>query len=252
VRFPRLRSRPVTVALAASAALVVAGGTATAALPGPDGTIAACYDNSGKVRVLDPAQDPKTCGNNETSLNWNQTGPQGPTGDTGPQGPKGDAGPQGPKGDTGPQGPKGDTGPQGPAGMSFARGHWKNGEVKMTSEYQVVDSMVLPAGYHMLMARVEAFHTEWLGVEWWSKVSCRLRVVQNEGGSPVLDGASVEISDEGPEYGIISLMDLHYDADGGDEVVLQCKDDNDVIGYTKVERMKLMATELGGYTALSD
>lgn len=243
MRFRRLQSRPLTVALAASAALAVAGGTAAAALPGPDGTIAACYDNSGKVRVLDPALDPKSCGNNETSLNWNQTGPQGPKGDTGPQGPKGDAGPQG---------AKGETGPQGPAGPSFARGHWKNGDVQMTSEYQVVDSMVLPAGYYVLTARAEAFHVEWLGVEWWSKVSCRLRVVQNEGGSPVLDGASVEISDEGPEYAVISLMDLHHDADGGDEVVLQCKDDNDVVGYTKVQRLKLMAQEIGGYTALSD
>jgi hypothetical protein len=119
----RLR-RPTPGTVLGTVAIVIAtSGVAVAAIPGADGTIQSCYnDTNGNVRFVDTAAD---CRNHETALAFSQTGPQGPKGDkgdTGPQGPKGDTGPQGPKGDTGPQGPKGDTGPQGPKGDTGPQG----------------------------------------------------------------------------------------------------------------------------------
>ena len=244
-----LRSRRATTAIAASAAVLAATGTAAAALPNADGSIAACYGPSGNVRLLDADLGAKPCGVNEQELTWNHKGPQGepgPQGQPGPQGPQGEPGPQGPKGE---QGPKGDPGPGGP---SFARGHWKSGWKLMTHEYEVVSTLPLSEGYHVITARAEAFHVEWLGVEWWSRVDCRLRVVADGVAGDVLDEASVEVSDEGPEYSIIPLMALHHDPDGGDEVQLQCRDDNDIIGYTNVGNTRLMAQETGGYTVQAD
>jgi len=91
------------------ATLVVAGIThalvAFATIPGPGGVVNACYKiKKGALRVIDPAID--TCTIREQSIQWTQTGVQGPQGDPGPQG------------DLGPQGPAGDPGPQGPAGSS--------------------------------------------------------------------------------------------------------------------------------------
>jgi hypothetical protein len=79
--------RPSPGTVIAVIALVVAGaGTAVAAIPGDDGVISSCYSTkSGDLRVIDLAKGQK-CGNMETSLAWNRTGPQGP------QGPKGDLG----------------------------------------------------------------------------------------------------------------------------------------------------------------
>jgi hypothetical protein len=77
------------------------------------------------IRVRDGAT---TCSANETALDWNITGPQGPQGIQGPQGspgiqgPKGDQGSQGPQGSPGIQGPKGDQGIQGPKGDQGIQG----------------------------------------------------------------------------------------------------------------------------------
>ncbi len=99
---------------------------AYAAIPGAGGLISACVSTAGfngqhLLTLLDVSQR-SACGQDESLVTWNQTGPQGPTGDTGPQGPAGIAGPQGPKGDTGPQGPAGIAGPQGPAGSTGPQG----------------------------------------------------------------------------------------------------------------------------------
>jgi len=124
--------RRIVITGAAALALVAGGTAADATLAGPvggDGTIHGCYDSGGNLKVIDASA---TCPKTYTSLNWSQTGPQGPKGDTGatgPQGPKGDTGAtglQGAKGDTGDTGPQGATGPQGntgaqgPAGPSTA------------------------------------------------------------------------------------------------------------------------------------
>jgi hypothetical protein len=78
-----------------------------------DATIKACANKkTGAMRYISKGACKKT----ETSLSWNQMGPQGLSGnagakgDTGIAGPKGDAGEAGPSGIAGIAGPKGDTG----------------------------------------------------------------------------------------------------------------------------------------------
>ena len=85
----------------AAAGIVVAvlgtgGAIAMAAIPAADGTIHACFkNNNGDLRVVDDAAG--SCKNNETAIEWNQRGLQGPPG------PPGRPGLQGPKGDPGPR-----------------------------------------------------------------------------------------------------------------------------------------------------
>jgi hypothetical protein len=81
-----------------------------------DGVIHACVKDNGQVRIVNAASD---CKAQETHIQWNIIGSQGPkgdTGDTGAIGPAGPAGEKGPKGDTGAQGAKGDTGATGAQG----------------------------------------------------------------------------------------------------------------------------------------
>jgi hypothetical protein len=125
-RFRVRRGATIAVTAATFAAVGVVS-VASGAIPAFDGTVNACYDGSGNLRVIDQAAG-QTCNSKSTPLNWNQqgikgdTGPQGPKGDTGmsgAQGAKGDTGatgPQGAKGDTGNPGPQGPQGPQGPKG----------------------------------------------------------------------------------------------------------------------------------------
>jgi hypothetical protein len=135
----------VRLALAA-AMLLVASGTAVAAIPALGGTITACYGrNDGELRVID-AERGQTCRRNERTLTWGQAGQKGDKGDKGAQGTpgakgdKGDTGAQGlqgaqgpqgtpgakgdkgDKGDTGPQGAQGDPGPQGAQGPQGDKG----------------------------------------------------------------------------------------------------------------------------------
>src|SRR4051812_22920905 len=88
---------------------------------GPSNVLEACINpGSGGMRLVD-ANTP--CHNNETRVQWNITGPQGPQGPqgpVGPQGPQGATGPQGQQGATGPQGLTGPAGPEGPQGPSGA------------------------------------------------------------------------------------------------------------------------------------
>jgi Collagen triple helix repeat (20 copies) len=124
MRIGRFRVSPA-LAVAVAALVLALGGVAWATIPDSGGVIHGCYSKAiGRLRVIDPST-PAHCTALESSIQWNQTGPQGPqglkgdTGAQGPQGLKGDTGatgPQGLKGDTGAQGPQGLTGPAGPAG----------------------------------------------------------------------------------------------------------------------------------------
>jgi type VI secretion system secreted protein Hcp len=107
----RMRSarRPgMKVALPTVAALGAGAAVAIGSIPGGDGTISGCYITNpdgqryGELRVIDPSQ-PATlpgggpnqqgaCLSDETTITWNQRGPQGP------QGPQGAVGAQGAKG----------------------------------------------------------------------------------------------------------------------------------------------------------
>lgn len=121
--------RRMRVLLAGSAiglSLGMIGTLAYAAIPGAGGLISACVSTRGfngqhLLTLLDVSQRSE-CGEGQSLITWNQTGPQGPAGVAGPQGPKGDTGPQGLAGISGAQGPKGDTGPQGPAGVAGPQG----------------------------------------------------------------------------------------------------------------------------------
>jgi type VI secretion system secreted protein Hcp len=77
-----------------------------------DTTLFACAANSdGALRLVTSAG---ACKNNETAIQWNQTGPAGAAGATGAQGPAGLNGRDGRDGATGPQGPAGPAGSAAP------------------------------------------------------------------------------------------------------------------------------------------
>jgi hypothetical protein len=93
------RTRQMRSLLAGSAIGLSLGMIATlayAAIPGAGGLISACVSTVGfngqhVLTLLDVSQR-SACGQGQSLVTWNQTGPQGPKGDTGPQGPKGDSG----------------------------------------------------------------------------------------------------------------------------------------------------------------
>jgi hypothetical protein len=107
------------------AAVAIAVGVGSAAVPPPAGSITACVKtkdggddggSKGSLRIVGSASE---CKKNEQALSWNQQGPAGPAGPAGAAGAAGAAGPAGPtgaKGDAGPQGPQGEPGAQGPQG----------------------------------------------------------------------------------------------------------------------------------------
>jgi hypothetical protein len=69
----------VLVAVAAGA------GYAAGAIPDPNGVIHGCYDSGGNLKVIDTSTV-SSCPKGYTSLDWNQTGPQGPAGVNGVSG----------------------------------------------------------------------------------------------------------------------------------------------------------------------
>jgi hypothetical protein len=81
----RLTRRRVAL-LVVGLLLVAGGGVAYATIPGASGIISGCYDTkTGDLRVID-AEAGETCEGKESSLDWNQTGPQGEQGPPGPAG----------------------------------------------------------------------------------------------------------------------------------------------------------------------
>jgi hypothetical protein len=83
--------RGMLVAAASIAVLVIAAGVAYGMIPDASGVIHSCYTTSnGALRVIDTDAG-GACKKGETSLNWNQTGPQGSTGPQGPAGQNGTA-----------------------------------------------------------------------------------------------------------------------------------------------------------------
>ncbi len=108
----KVHPRRLGTVVAATLAVVLAGAAASAAtILGHSGVIHGCYSNfSGALQVINTANGAK-CPRRTTSLNWNQTGPQGPAGTNGASGPQGPVGPQGPAGTSGPAGSPGPAGP---------------------------------------------------------------------------------------------------------------------------------------------
>jgi hypothetical protein len=76
--------RTLVIALVAVAA-VAAASFAYAAIPSANGTISACKDSKGALKVID-AEAGNACNGNQQLLTWNQQGPQGPPGPAGEDG----------------------------------------------------------------------------------------------------------------------------------------------------------------------
>jgi hypothetical protein len=96
----RRRVRALLITLPVVASALAIGAVSSALHAGS--TIHACVANAnGNVRIVDQS---KGCHPNETLLQWNQVGPQGPPGPQGPQGPQGLQGPVGPQGPAGADG----------------------------------------------------------------------------------------------------------------------------------------------------
>jgi hypothetical protein len=79
-------------------------------------TYYACINNSTGAITLVGAST--TCKTSFHKIQWNQVGPQGPTGPAGQAGPQGPQGPAGSNGVAEPQGPSGPQRPAGPQGGS--------------------------------------------------------------------------------------------------------------------------------------
>lgn len=72
-----------TLVIALVAAVAVAGTSfAYAAIPSANGTISACKDSKGSLKVID-AEGGQTCNGNQQLLSWNQQGPAGQDGVSG-------------------------------------------------------------------------------------------------------------------------------------------------------------------------
>src|SRR6476646_4953770 len=79
-----IRRRGLLIA-ATIAVLAIGAGVAYATIPDSAGVIHGCYDQKGQLRVMDPSAG-GACKNNETSLDWSQTGPRGQDGTNGTNG----------------------------------------------------------------------------------------------------------------------------------------------------------------------
>ncbi len=169
-------SRKASILVTASALVVAAAGITSAAIPGADGQVKACYaktngillgipHSKGDVRVVDASE---TCRSYETAISWNQRGPegeQGPPGVSGADGadgvdgidgadgldgPAGPAGPQGPQGLQGPSGPQGPAGPSGTSAVYIVEGH--------PTAYQNSVELTVPPGSYLLTGTGEAYN----------------------------------------------------------------------------------------------
>jgi hypothetical protein len=228
-----LRSRLAWIAGMAAVLAVAIAGVGAAAIPSAGGTINACYDGTGKMRLIDteggPGTAPGSCGASEKALSWNQKGP------------------------TGPAGPKGATGPQGPAGPSFARGHFRNGWHEPTADaYRTFARVDMPKGLHIVSGKAIVHMREAWGHEYWAAVTCRLAHRRDE-GVQVLDKSVVEVSDGGPEYATLSLEGLAVVDSASDPMRLQCIDDGGPGGLlVELKHIKLITQEVGGWTAKAE
>lgn len=132
--------RRTIVVPALALALLASAGAASAAIPSADGTISACKDSKGGLKVID-VDAGQTCKDSQQVLTWNLAGPAGPAGPSGP------AGPAGPLGDTGPAGPPGPAGPSN-GYRTFTLG------TSFGSQPQAVASLQLPLGDYILLAKL--------------------------------------------------------------------------------------------------
>jgi hypothetical protein len=153
--------------------------------------------------------------------------------------------------------PEWSKGPQGPAGApgpSFARGHFRTGSHTLGEEFKTLAELELPKGYHMLHAKLDAYEFEVLGSEVWQIVTCRLRGEKAAGGGAVtLDVARMEVNDETPERAAMSLLGVWWVESGFDDISLECRNSGGLASPpAEVTNVKLLAQEVGGWTAVAN
>ncbi len=76
-----------------------------------------------------------------------------------------------------------------------------------TSFYPVAKLMLGKGSYHVT-AKGEAFVHEIPGTTWWAAVTCQLRIT-HPNGEEILDSATFEVSEDGPEYGTFTPPGRH-------------------------------------------
>jgi hypothetical protein len=173
-----------------------------ATIPAPSGVIYACYSKSGgTLRVFDNAVT--KCGQNETQLTWNQTGPQGPIGPVGPQGVQGAIGPQG---------------PIGPSDVYFAG---KVDSAGAGSSDVVQRTLLLPQGSWLISGKASVLRTD-IPVSSHRELQCRIATSTSSGPTlleDTLDFARPDIW----QTGSVSLQgQLEVTAASGQTVFLIC------------------------------
>lgn len=176
--------------------ILCTGIIAFASIPGGDGVIHGCYSKSGgSLRVIDAGVI--QCKAGETSLDFNQTGPQGPQGLTGPQGPQGATGLTGTTGPAGATGQTGATGPAGPAGASGLSQAYsvRGGAGDVTVEHEILSKNV-PAGSYVINAKIEVTNQD-LDPQ---PLECKLNTGNNSfvainGGAGFLEFGSLSLQD---------------------------------------------------------
>ena len=191
---------------------------------------------------MESATGARACNAGETKLAWNDRGPAGV------QGPKGNTGATGATGAAGPKGATGATGAVGPAGPSFVWARFPSGKFYPVDQYTTVATVSVPKGMYHVSGKAIAYMNEWLGVELWSVVTCRLVRIGAD-GTTALDHAQTDISDNGPERATLAMESLMY-AETGAELRMQCKDGDEYgSDFDEIQHVKLFAQQVGGYTA---
>ncbi len=213
------------VAAATVAIAGVAAGVGQAAISN-DGVVITCVSNTtGAMRAVEPQANGRPCANTETVLTLNQKGPAGPAGPAGPQG------------------------VPGPVSLPSVTAKWIKGDWWPTTSFYPAAKLVLGRGAYHVTAKGGGFVHEIPGTTWWSAVTCQLRI-SHPTGEEILDSATFEISEDGPEFGTFTLQGVtRIDTNGTETVRLECKDDGGVGGeMTVLRNLNLHAMQIGGYT----
>ena len=227
----------------ATASIAIIASISSGSIPGPNGVITGCYNNgAGILRVIDTSET--TCGLSETSVTWNQIGPQGPVGPQGPAGPQGAVGPQGP---AGPQGTQGPAGPQGTPGVSQAT--FAGGTVDPGLDYTLVASKTLPAGNWAIQANASIQITTSSSSVNTAASDCQLR----KNGTDVIGGAADQRSFERTYFATMPMNGGMSVASGSGTVGVWCRTsplDFGGIGATFSSShawAQIMAIQVGGF-----
>jgi hypothetical protein len=204
------------IPLAALAAAAAVGSVGYAAIPSADGTISACRDTQGRLKVID-AEAGATCASGQQAMKWNQQGPQGPRGFMGLQGPAGPAGSQG---------------SPGPVSVYYG---YDNGGGNVLYEYATIGGKLdLPAGKWLLIGKVQGSGIFDKGGSAW--LDCRLHANES-----VRDN-SVEILDDWyPQT--LTLIGIHS-AGSPFEAGVRCRDHGNDAYWENVKLTAIPVTQL--------